>query len=156
MITFRPMREDEYGAYLDYFLADYAQEITANFRLSSDDALARAKREIADYLPEGVNTPGHKLLCVIAKEDNRHVGYLWYKPDTAMETVFIYDFHIFNACQGLGMGKQTLQAFEQAMRGEGFKQVNLRVAGDNERARHVYETVGFSVTGINMSKSLRE
>ncbi|WP_039054979.1 GNAT family N-acetyltransferase [Enterobacter sp. Bisph1] len=158
MITFRPMREDEYPAYLHYFVADYAQEMAANFRLSIEDSLARAKQEIADYLPEGVNTPGHILLCAIAKEDNsdRHVGYLWYKPDSAMKTVFIYDFHILNAYQGQGMGKLTLQAFEHAMRDEGFKQVSLRVAGDNQRARHVYEAVGFNVTGFNMSKSLGE
>jgi RimJ/RimL family protein N-acetyltransferase len=33
-------------------------------------------------------------------------------------------------------------------------QIKLRVAGDNERARHLYEVSGFQVTGINMSKPL--
>ncbi|APG18186.1 acetyltransferase [Kosakonia radicincitans] len=158
MIEFRPMREDEYPGYLKYFIADYAREIASNYRLSAEDSLARAKQEIAEDLPEGVNTPGQVLLCLIAKSDNtdKHVGYLWYKPDAAMRTVFIYDFHIFNALQGQGLGKLALRTFEHEMRCKGVEQIRLRVAGDNDRARHVYEAIGFGVTGINMSKSIKE
>jgi hypothetical protein len=53
MMMFRPMREEEYPAYLQYFIADYAREIAANYRLSAEDSLAKAKREIAGDLPEG-------------------------------------------------------------------------------------------------------
>lgn len=156
MITLRPMHENEYPGYLEYFIPDYAQEIASNYALSADDSLARAKQEIAADLPEGVNTPGHLLLCLVEQRDNasRHIGYLWYKPDAVMRSVFIYDFHIFNAYQGQGLGKQALRAFEQEMLNKDFEQIRLRVAGDNERARHVYEAIGFGVTGINMSKTL--
>lgn len=158
MVTFRPMREDEYPDYLAYFIPDYAREIAANYRLSDEESLARAKQEIAAYLPEGVNTPGQVLLCLIAQWDNttQCTGYLWYKPNTATRTVFIYDFHIFNACQGKGLGKQALHAFEQAMRDKHMEHIQLRVAGDNARARHVYEAIGFGVTGINMSKTITD
>ena len=158
MIKFRPMHEDEYPGYLEYFIPDYAREIASNYRLSADDSLVRAKQEIAEDLPDGVNTPGQVLLCLITQLDNTimHVGYLWYKPDTAMRTVFIYDFHIFNSCQGQGLGKQALRVFEQEMRDKDFEQIRLRVAGDNERARHVYEAIGFGVTGINMSKTIKD
>ncbi|MGS3447876.1 GNAT family N-acetyltransferase [Klebsiella electrica] len=156
MMMFRPMCEEEYPAYLQYFIADYAREIAANYRLSAEDSLAKAKREIAGDLPEGVNTPGQVLLCLFTQADNRdrHVGYLWYKPDAATRSVFIYDFYIFSACQGQGLGTQALRAFEQEMREQGVEQIRLRVAGDNERARHVYQSTGFWVTGINMSKTL--
>ncbi|EXU76136.1 GNAT family N-acetyltransferase [Erwinia papayae] len=158
MIQFRPMREDEYSDYLEYFIADYAREISSNYRLSAGDSEKRAKQEIAESLPEGVDTPGQVLLCLTARLDNAtsHVGYLWYKPDTAMRTLFIYDFHIFHAFQGQGLGKQALRAFEQEMQDNNFQQIRLRVAGDNARARHLYETIGFGVTGINMSKTIKE
>jgi hypothetical protein len=64
MMMFRPMREEEYPAYLEYFIADYAREIAANYRLSAEDSLTKAKREIAEDLPEGVNTPGQVLLSL--------------------------------------------------------------------------------------------
>ena len=107
-------------------------------------------------LPDGVNTHGQILMCIVAHSDNtnRHVGYLWYKPDSTKRTVFIYAFHIFNSSQGLGLGKQSLRAFEEYLQAKGFKEIRLRVAGDNARARHIYETSGFGVTGVNMSKSI--
>ena len=78
MMMFRPMREEEYPAYLEYFIADYAREIAANYRLSAEDSLTKATREIAEDLPEGVNTPGQVLLSLFSQSDNRdeHVGYL--------------------------------------------------------------------------------
>ena len=45
---------------------------------------------------------------------------------------------------------------ESDLRAGGFTQIKLRVAGDNDRARHVYEVSGFRVTGINMSKTIGE
>lgn len=154
MVSFRSMTEKEYPAFLDYFISDYADEIASNYRLSPADAHVRATKEISETLAEGVNTQGHVLLCVVEKSDqtDRHIGYLWYKPDTALGSVFIYDFHIFNACQGKGLGKQTLCAFEAYLLEKGFKEIRLRVAGDNARARHIYEHSGFGVTGVNMSK----
>lgn len=156
MIAFRSMTDDEYPAYFDYFVRDYADEIVANYRLTGADALTRAKQEITETLPEGVNTRGHVLLCLMAHREkaDAHVGYLWYKPDTLMRTVFIYDFHIFPSCQGQGLGKASLLALEDALRDTGFKEIRLRVAADNARARHLYETAGFAVTGINMNKIL--
>lgn len=158
MISFRTMTKDEYPAYLEYFVNDYAYEIESNFRVSLRDSLHRAKQEISEMLPDGVNTHGQVLMCIIAQSDktNNHVGYLWYKPEWTNRTVFIYDFHILNSSQGLGHGKQSLRAFEEYLQAKGFKEIRLRVAGDNVRARHVYETSGFLVTGINMSKSITD
>ncbi|MGP3593662.1 GNAT family N-acetyltransferase [Vagococcus sp. WN89Y] len=158
MITFRPMTKDEYPAFLEYFVNDYACEIKSNYGESLHDSLARAKQEISEMLPDGVNTLGQVLMCIIVQSGkaNSHVGYLWYKPDSTKRTVFIYDFHIFNPCQGAGLGKQSLRAFEAYLQEKGFKEIRLRVAGDNARARHVYETSGFGVTGVNMSKSITD
>ncbi|PLP58307.1 GNAT family N-acetyltransferase [Mesorhizobium loti] len=156
MVLLRPMRDTEYPAYLDYFIPDYAVEISSNYRLSESASLAQAKREIAADLPDGVNTQGHVLLCLIDESDNSEklIGYLWYKPDAEMRSVFICDFHILAAYQGQGLGKQALAALESELKGKGFEQIKLRVAEDNKRARHVYEATGFGVTGVNMSKTI--
>ncbi|WP_455916602.1 GNAT family N-acetyltransferase [Pantoea agglomerans] len=156
MVSFRSMTEEEYSAYLEYFIPDYATEIASNYGMSKSDSLKMARQEISKLLAEGVNTHGQILLSIVAKLDvyERHVGYLWYKPDTAMRTVFIYDFHIFNLFQGEGLGKQALRTFEENLQDKGFKEIRLRVAGDNARALHVYESSGFGVTGINMRKAI--
>jgi len=80
MIVLRPMDNNEYPGFLDYFIADYAREIASNYQLSFDDSLARAKKEIAEDLFDGVKTPGQILLCLIAYFDNteRHAGsFCW-------------------------------------------------------------------------------
>ncbi|MGH6858855.1 MAG: GNAT family N-acetyltransferase [Phyllobacterium sp.] len=157
MISSRPMHDSEYPAYLDYFIPDYATEISANYGLSSLQALAQAKKEIANDLPLGVDTPGEVMLCVVnqTSETESVVGYLWYRPDPANRSVFIKDFHILAAHQGNGFGKQALYALEIELARTGFEQIKLRVAEDNKRAKHVYEATGFRVTGVNMSKTIK-
>ena len=154
MILFRPMRDNDYPAYLDYFIPDYAMEIASSYGLSESASLAQAKRELAADLPDGVNTSGQVLLCLVDQSgaSEKLIGYLWYKPDTTMRSVFIYDFHILAPYQGKGLGKQALKVLESELKGQGFAQIKLRVAEDNNRARHVYAATGFRVTGVNMSK----
>lgn len=156
MIQLRPMRESEYTAYLDYFIPDYAAEISANYGLSEGAALEQAKREVADDLPDGVNTVGQTLQCLVeaSASSETHVGYLWYKADTAKRSAFIFDFHILPAFQGKGFAKKALEALEDELKAADIRQIKLRVAGNNGRARHVYEAFGFGVTGINMSKAI--
>ncbi|WP_370677169.1 GNAT family N-acetyltransferase [Pleomorphomonas sp. PLEO] len=158
VIAFRPMRDSEYPAYLDYFIADYAAEIAANYRLSQEAALSQARRDIEAGLPNGVRTAGQVLICLIdpSATAEKLIGYLWYKPDAAMRSAFITDFHILAAHQGRGLGKAAMGLLERDLKAKGFTQIKLRVAGDNARARHVYEATGFHVTGINMSKVIGE
>lgn len=154
MILFKPMNDKEYLTYVDYFVSDYATEIASNYGLSELAALEQANQEISDNLPDGANTHGQELVCVMKEIDSTEtlIGYLWYKHDTSLRPVFIYDFCILEEYQGNGLGKQTLQAFERNLRTKGFEQIKLRVAADNERARHIYEATGFRVTGVNMCK----
>ena len=158
MISSRPMRDSEYPAYLDYFIPDYAAEISANYGLSRLEALEQAKREVRDDLPHGVETAGQVMLCVINHVSgiDSVVGYLWYQPDLTTRSAHIKDFHIFAAHQGKGFGKQALNALEAELARTGFEQIKLRVAEDNKRAKHVYEVAGFRVTGINMSKTIKD
>lgn len=158
MIGFRRMRSDEFPGYLDYFIPDYAAEISANYGLSNTAALVQAKREIAKDLSNGPDTPGHILLCITdsEKENAEAIGYLWYRPDKDSRLVFISDFHILPVYQGNGYGKKSLRALEVALANEGFEQIRLRVAADNERAHHIYQAGGFRTTGINMSKCINK
>ncbi|CAN7492060.1 GNAT family N-acetyltransferase [Pararhizobium sp. LjRoot235] len=155
MIALRPMKATEFAAYLAYFIRDYAAEIAANYGLSETEGFARASREIADHLPDGPQTPGEVLLCIVNEADD-HVGYLWYRPAPGERSAFISDFHILAAHQGRGYGRQALNALETHLAESGIAEIRLRVAADNERAQHVYKTSGFQTTGINMSKRIGE
>lgn len=150
------MSESEYKTFLEYFIPDYAAEIAANYELSSGDAEAQAKREMQDSLPEGLNTSGQVLLSIVSPSPGGDVivGSLWYKPDFIAGSAFIFDFHILPSRRGAGLGTEALAVLENRLARDGLKQIKLRVAADNARAKHLYDTGGFRTTGINMMKMI--
>jgi len=155
MIHFSTMSEREYAAYLDYFLNDYAQEIASNYDRSPHDARRQAETEIAQNLPDGPQTKGQILLTILDNAPQPDlIGYVWYRPDDKIRSVFIYDFYILPDHRGKGQGKAALQALETELAHQGYGEIRLRVAADNPRAQHVYQTGGFRVTGINMAKRI--
>lgn len=154
MIDFTAMSEDDYRRYLDYFVPDYAAEIVSNFGCGEPEAVERAKHEISDMLPHGPETPGQTLRCIVDTTLSQTIGYLWYRPDEAARQVFILDFYIFPDHRGKGQGKQALTALQTQVATAGYREIRLRVAADNDRARHVYETSGFRITGFNMAKQI--
>jgi ribosomal protein S18 acetylase RimI-like enzyme len=155
-IQLRPMQADEFDDYLAYFIPDYAAEISANYDLDSAAARARAEREAAADLGEGVETEGQVLLC-IAKADDPDmapIGYLWCKPDADAGIVFISDFYVFPEQRGMGVARGALAALERWFADLGHQELRLRVAADNARAQKVYQAAGYRVTGINMRKAI--
>ncbi|MBA8881024.1 GNAT family N-acetyltransferase [Phyllobacterium myrsinacearum] len=156
MISFRPMDENEFEGYRDYFIPDYAAEISANYDLSESDALAQARREIEVDLPNGPQTQSQTLVCIIENRAGSDgiIGYLWYHVDPAASSAFIHDFYVFPHLQGKGFGKAALSALQATLADEGIQHLRLRVAGNNDRARHLYESDGFRLTGFNMSKRI--
>lgn len=143
---------DEFDGYRAYFIPDYAAEISSNYGLSLKEALAKASLEIQEDLPQGPETPEHRLLCIAKGVEV--IGYLWYKPDHKTRSAFVYDFAILPAHQNKGHGARALGQFEAMLAKDGFEQIKLRVAADNERAQNLYLKDGFRATGINMIRDI--
>lgn len=156
MVTFRTPSHHEFLAFVDYFVPDYAAEIVSNYLLSEEDALEQARRELESSFPDGEKSAGQILLCIVLNEaeKEKHIGYLWYKPDPQLRSAYINDFYLFPAFQGEGFGSEAMKQLELRLMEEGCKQIKLRVAAGNSQARRVYENNGFNVTGINMNKVL--
>lgn len=155
MVTLRPIAENEFEAYSALFLADYSAEIESNYGYSAERSMMQAKQELADDLPQGLETPDQFLLT-IENTDQDIIGYLWYTLYDNGETAFILDFILLKQFRGMGLGKASLSALEQRFEQSEVKQIKLRVAGDNHRAFKLYKRMGFSVTGINMIKHMNE
>ncbi len=153
MISFRAMKVDEFSSYRDYFIVDYADEISANFGRTLEQSRIIASKELAEDLPQNVSTPNNYLLC-IEQNESITIGYLWYKLYDDGATAFILDFVVFKEFRGQGHGKAALLALEEQLAQSGTKQIKLRVAYKNDGAKRLYEKVGFNITGFNMSKLL--
>ncbi|KCZ89629.1 GNAT family N-acetyltransferase [Hyphomonas jannaschiana] len=152
MIRLRPMLAGEFADYLAYFIPDYAAEISANYGQDMDSALATAQQDVESSFPQGVDTPGQDIFCIVGDDDTAPLGYLWCKPDADGPCIFISDFCILPAHRGKGHAKAALSALEDIYAGMGHSEVRLRVAADNDIAQRLYLSAGFAPTGINMRK----
>jgi len=159
-VVLRKMHQDEYPTYCEYFLDDYSREIAQNYGHSIDVALELAKKDLHLNFPNGFENNNHSLLCIDANvNDNDNdkvclVGYLWHSINKSDNSTFIYDFFVEPAYRGKGLGKLAIAVFENQLSSAGISQINLRVAYHNKRAFSLYQKVGFTITGINMSKNI--
>lgn len=57
---------------------------------------------------------------------------------------FVDEFYVRDRVRGRGMGSEAMMALARALAGQGITAMNLEVDTDNERARTLYERIGFS------------
>ncbi len=156
MIALRKMRSDEFQGYVDYFIPDYAEEISSNYDLDIQTATKQAEQAIFDDLKLGVDTPDQILFCIIstANTSNTPLGYLWCQPNRKNQTIFISDFCILPDHRGKGLGRMALAALDKWFADTEFNEIRLRVAADNKIAKKLYLSSGYAPTGINMRKAI--
>ena len=156
MVELRKMRSDEFPGYVDYFIPDYAVEISSNYDVDIQTATKQAAQAVADSFEYGVETPGQVLLCVVAKKDDADtlIGYLWCQPNAENQTVFISDFCILPQYRGKGFARLALSALNEWFSKTEFVEFRLRVAADNSIAKNLYLSAGFSPTGTNMRRAI--
>ncbi|MEA9389604.1 GNAT family N-acetyltransferase [Acerihabitans sp. TG2] len=155
MVRLSNMTQAQYPGYRDWFIEEYARDLSTNHGYAMAQGRINAAASIEGYLPQGVASAGHSLYCIDTDHDQQTqqvVGYLWigYKADSA----FIYDFCILPPWQRRGYGSAALFLLDKVMRDRGVSELGLRVAADNPQAKALYDKCGFLVTGVNMAKSL--
>jgi ribosomal protein S18 acetylase RimI-like enzyme len=84
---------------------------------------------------------------------NRPVGLIGAQPD--VDTVYLYSLWLDPAARGRGLARPLVAAAVDWARGRKARTVTLRVAADNELARGVYESLGFTTIVVE-SASPRE
>ncbi|WP_339010409.1 GNAT family N-acetyltransferase [Aeromonas popoffii] len=165
LVRLIPMSQAHYPAYCACFIEDYAQDLASNHGHDLATARRKAEASLLHSLPQGVDTAGHCLLCILPAGETEGagpataaemlpLGYLWHAIDPDASATFIYDFYVAPAHRSQGIGKAAMAVLETALRANGISQIKLRVAYDNPRALALYQEAGFAITGYNMAKRL--
>jgi ribosomal-protein-alanine N-acetyltransferase len=97
----------------------------------------------ADGLPAGVTlvaVPERVRAAPSATDDGRPVGYLH-----AYDTGYVAEIAVAPAHRGRGHGRALLAHAFAELRSRGVTEVEIEVAADNDRARSLYETMGFEI-----------
>ena len=145
----------EYEAWSAQLLEGYAAGIVAASGLSRAEAEVRARREVADLLPRGFDTPGQLIFRVVA--ESQPVGWLWvslHHPLAVPGVGFIYDIVIDEAFRGRGYGREPMRLAELEAQRNGLHGLALHVFGHNGVARSLYSSLGYRETSVRMQKDL--
>jgi ribosomal protein S18 acetylase RimI-like enzyme len=148
------MTDAEYDAWSEGEFESYAADVARASGMSLDDARDRSRKQHAELLPDGVRTAGHALLIVCA-EDDAAIGIVWLGPHPQRPDVaYVYNVEIAEAMRGRGYGRAAMLAAEQYAREHGSAEIGLNVFGFNERARALYDSLGYAVVATQMLKRL--
>lgn len=150
----RPMTHDEFAAYRESAVRDYADQVVESGTLPEEGALEKARVDYERLLPEGLDTPGHLLWTVL--DADRPVGILWLETGERSDgrSAYVYDIAVREDCRRRGYGRAIMLAAEDACRERGAVSLRLNVFGHNHAARSLYEQLGFETTSVQMRKRL--
>jgi ribosomal protein S18 acetylase RimI-like enzyme len=149
----RPLREDEYGAWLEQAKEGYAaQMVRAGY--PEERASAKSDRDFAELLPEGLATPAQFVYAV--EHDGEVVGSLWLcdRDGEAGRTLFVYALEVDPDHRGRGHGKAAMVLAEDVAREHGLDTITLNVFGGNDVAQSLYRSLGYNEMAIFMRKDL--
>ena len=96
-------------------------------------------------------------LVLVAENSGTVVGYVFadVEPTNWMELRgpcgIVHDIYVDEAARGLGAGRELMNAAIAWIRSKGHSQVVLLTKTKNERAQHLFGTLGFRPTMIEMT-----
>ena len=153
-VTLRAMTPPEYDEWRPAAIAAYSDDHIRAGSMPADSAHEMAEKQFTDLLPDGVSTREHHLL--VPEVDDSAAGILWLHipVDAPAPAAFIYDILVHDHLRGRGIGRGIMLAAEDYARAQGAVSMRLHVFGDNTVARHLYESLGYDVTNVQMSKPL--
>ena len=151
-VDLRPMRADEFEAFEEHGRAGYAEQMVEFSGMERSAALAKAERDYALTLPQGLETPGHWLFVV--EDGGRRVGVLWFAERVldGRTVAHLYEIEIDESERGRGYGRAAMEAYEREAARRGLTELELNVFGGNTVARSLYQSLGWRETAVHMAK----
>jgi len=149
-----PMTQPEFETFLARVIPDYAADNVRAGYWSESEALEKSREASARNLPNGLQTENHYLYTLY--DGNDSVGTIWMRVDleNPIKNGFIFDLHVDEKFRGKGYGRQAMLLIEEKAREFGLKSIRLHVFAVNTVARNLYESVGYEVSSLNMTKKL--
>lgn len=119
--------------------------------------------EIAGQVQQTVETllRGRWNVIIIAENDaGENVGHVWIGETrdsyTGATRGYVYDIYVAPEARGEGLGRQLLNEAEERSRRRGHRELGLTVSPENETARHLYESAGFTTERLMMTKPVND
>lgn len=154
-VTLRRPAVSEFNEWSTQQLDDYIAEIVAATGAGHAEVEARARREEAELLPDGLDTPGQLIFRLVV--DDQPVGWLWLSlqhPNGDTGVGWIYNIVIEEEFRGRGYGREAMLLAEQEAKRNGLQALALNVFAHNHVARGLYLSLGYRETAVQMKKTI--
>jgi ribosomal protein S18 acetylase RimI-like enzyme len=160
----RAMRPDEFAVWREADVQEYARQ-WADRGVPEEEALAKARRDQRDTLPDGIDTAGMEFL--VLEHEGERAGMLWLafgpagEPSRASapeppgpEPVYVYHVSTEAALRGRGHGRSLMLHAEARAVAEGRPAVRLNVFAGNTPAERLYDALGYRTVVHHLYKTL--
>lgn len=108
---------------------------------------------------DGFRRPGAQL-WVLEGEAGAYIGHVWLtEKDDAVHgtrTLEVTTMGVVREERGKGFGRMLMLKAESEAKARGIEAIELSVAGNNRRAREIYQDLGYETVRRTMRKRLRE
>ncbi|MEV0172313.1 GNAT family N-acetyltransferase [Streptomyces sp. NPDC050803] len=145
----RPMTEAEYGPWMEYGNAHYAQS-WIDRGVPREQAWAKAVTDMGRLLPQGLDT--EDTLISVLEHEGTAVGTLWLS--VAGDKAFVFDVEAHERFRGRGHGRTLMLLAEAQAVAAGKRLIGLNVFAENTPAERLYESLGYVPVGYSMYKDL--
>ena len=115
----------------------------------------RVARQVAELRQQ----EGFPSVAFVARtDDGTPVGFVWvartHNDFTGQLEASLLSQYVAEPCRGQGLGHRLMETAEEWARQQGLPRISLSVDVHNRLAQKLYETVGYEVETLRMTKKL--
>ena len=158
-----PQSPPEYADFVDRQIREYADQKARAGHWRPDEALARSREAMKDFLPGRSAPAGHRFYKGV-DDAGRAVGWVWLGPPPKelhlTDARWLYQITVEEPLRRQGYARALLRGAEDLAAAEGAAALYLNVFAWNRGAKALYDSAGYVVhydggTEVGMHKPLR-
>ena len=121
-----------------------------------DEAEKNMEQMEKQVIPHGLDTENHHFYSLKEIDSMKIVGGLWYMimEQSGEHVIFVVDIQVYPDFRRLGYGSQAFRILEHQAFERGISTIVLNVFENNVAARSMYDKLGYSGSGVTMTKTL--
>lgn len=146
-VKIRKMTNDEFENFCQWSVEDHAKELMEECQMPREEAMMKAKEEVTQMLPNGLNTEYNYLMTIVEEDSEESAGFIWtiHEETEGKKQSFVCDFAIWESKRRRGYATETLHLVEKNAVEAGCQESVLFVADSNVAARNLYEKCGYHI-----------
>lgn len=139
------MKTEEFDTFYQWSVEHHAKELMEECHMSQRKAIKETKKEVAQMLPNGLNTEHNYLMTIEEKDNKEIIGFIWtiHEETAGHKQSFLCDFVILESKRRKGYATAALHLAEKNAAEAGCQENVLFVADRNYAARTLYEKCGY-------------